>query len=174
MTDNEGPSVLIQRLHELRISRGMTIQQMAELCGIPKSSMESYMRMTGAKRPGIDALIAIADGLEVSIDWLVGRAVDNMPQSLGQRDYALRCFAVFQEFIAWMHEKQRHSTNCIVTESKIGGIDDGELAAKSMILFLDGLRQYSESHRTPEGRASAWDFFDRVEGAIRDRQPATD
>lgn len=71
MVDIEAPSELVQRLHSLRVGRGLTINQMADQCGLPKSSLESYMRMSGAKRPGIDALASIASGLGVSLDWLV-------------------------------------------------------------------------------------------------------
>ena len=119
MVDIEAPSELVNRLHGLRISRGLTIQLMAEKCGIPKSSLESYMKLSGAKRPGVDALTAIADAMDVSIDWLVGRAVDSFPPKLSQREYALACFAVVSGLINWIREKQSDSPASVVHKEDI-------------------------------------------------------
>jgi len=174
MGDTAPPSPLMMRLQELRISRGMTIQQMAETSAIPKSSLESYMRMQGAKRPDVDALLAIADGMGVSLDWLVGRAVDNMPAHLGHRDYAMQCFGVFQDFIRWLHERQGASGETIIQNENIAGIPDAELAAKSMVLFMDTLRINNQSSRSDDARRQHWRFYAEIEQLVDGKPgPAT-
>jgi len=145
MVGIEAPSELVNRLHGLRISRGMTIQQMAEKCGIPKSSLESYMKLSGAKRPGVDALTAIADAMDVSIDWLVGRAVDSFPPKLSQREYALACFAVVSGLINWIREKQSDSPASVVHKEDIAGTPDAELAANTMLAFVERLNLFKDT-----------------------------
>lgn len=86
MTNSEPVPEIVTRLHTLRARNGLTIQQMAERCGLPESSLESYMRLSGAKRPGLDALLAVANGMDVSIDWLVGRTDDSFSPKLTQRE----------------------------------------------------------------------------------------
>ena len=73
MDDIEEPDILVQRLHQIAVRHGLNVKDVAEKCGVPKSSLERYVRLKGAKRPGIDALIMSAKGFDVSIDWLVGR-----------------------------------------------------------------------------------------------------
>ena len=44
---------------------------MAYLSGLPKRTLEKYMLRDGASLPGYDALVAMAKGFGVSLDWLV-------------------------------------------------------------------------------------------------------
>lgn len=154
MANIEIPSELVNRLHNLRISRGLTIQQMAAKCGIPKSSLESYMKFSGAKRPGVDALITIADTMEVSLDWLVGRAVDSHSPKLSQNDYALACFSVVAGLINWIREKQAAKPESVVHSDNIAGVSDAELAAKAMLAFVDLIKLFKDTaHAVGPNRA---------------------
>lgn len=172
MTNTDVPSELVNRLHALRISRGLTIQQMAEECSIPKSSLESYMKMNGAKRPGIDALISIADGMDVSIDWLVGRAKDSHSPRLSQKDYAMASFSMVSGLINWMREQQKTSPAPIITEAAVAGIDDAEVAAKSMLAFVEHVGLFSDTaHVSGSDRAA---LFDRLNSLLQQRKPETD
>lgn len=171
MSDVAEPSELVNRLHRLRISRGLTIQQMAEKCGVPKSSLESYMKMSGAKRPGIDALIAIADGMDVSIDWLVGRAVDSHYPQLSQKDYAIACFSVVTSLIDWMKKQQNGSNKPIIDNNSIAGFDESEVAAKSMLIFVERMRLFHDNAHSVGG----WrrDFYDRLDTLLAQEKPET-
>jgi transcriptional regulator with XRE-family HTH domain len=173
MTDVELPSELVNRLHSLRISRGLTIQQMAEKCGIPKSSMESYMKMFGgAKRPGIDALISIADGMDVSIDWLVGRSVYSHSIRVTQKDYAMACFSVVSGLINWMRDRQSEVPKTIIQKESIAGIEDTEIAAKAMLEFLERVQLFQNTAAVAgEGRAS---LFDSLYNHLQQRKPETE
>lgn len=87
MDDGMGQAKVAERLRALQSRNGMTISEMAERCGLPKRSLENYMNLRAPQRPGVDALIAIAKGLDVSIDWLVG--LSETPEfSHHQRRYA--------------------------------------------------------------------------------------
>jgi len=143
MADNEKPDVLVERLHTIQYREGLTIKEMAERCGLPKSSLESYMRVKGAKRPGIDALIAISNGMDVSIDWLVGRSIESFSPNLRQRDYALGCFNVVLSLLHWLRQQQDREPKSIFEEECIAGLDDATIAARSMMEFVEIIQLYA-------------------------------
>lgn len=62
---------LAWRLRSLRDRRGWTVADMAERTGIPKRTLDKYMLRSGASLPGHEALLALAKGLGISLDWLV-------------------------------------------------------------------------------------------------------
>lgn len=163
MADNVQPSVVVQRLHSLRVQRGLTIQQMAELCGLPKSSLESYMRLEGARRPGLDALLAIGEGLQVSIDWLVGRSVYSFPATVSEKDYAMACFSVVSGLLNWMRDQQKGKSEPITSADGIAGVPDAEVAAKSMLLFVERMEAFRNNQGDVGlGRRELHDRFDRL------------
>lgn len=168
MSDVERPSELVHRLHRLRVQRGLTIQQMAEQCGVPKSSLESYMKISGAKRPGVEALTAIADGMKVSLDWLVGRAPDSFPPQVSQKDFALACFGVVQGLIGWMRETQARTDGTIFGPDTVAGVSDAEVAAKAMLDFVERMQVFAATADQAGAERSA--LFD----ALAARQPATE
>lgn len=153
MDDIERPDTLVDRLHMVQNRAGLSIKEMAERCGVPKSSLESYMRLKGdAKRPGIDALIAISRGMNVSIDWLVGRSAESSSHTIRQRDYALGCFNVVLALLNWLKTQQEKSPSPILTSDTIAGLDDATIAARSMMEFVETMQrvaatgqQYGES-----------------------------
>lgn len=67
MTEYEFP----RRLRELRKREGASMVVLSHLCGLPDSSIRRYE--TGAAKPSMDSLIAIADYFQISLDELVGR-----------------------------------------------------------------------------------------------------
>lgn len=67
------------QLREVQSARGWTIQQMADLAGLSKNSMQNYMRKSDPQRPGTDAIIAMALGFGVSADWLLG--IEKVPEA---------------------------------------------------------------------------------------------
>lgn len=62
-----------RRLRLLREERKpvRSMAAVSELCGLEKSAVRRYER--GEAQPGMQALIALADYYEVSLDWLTGR-----------------------------------------------------------------------------------------------------
>lgn len=59
------------RLRELRNSRKLSQQELANSLGISKSSVNMYER--GEREPGLDTLEAIADFFNVDMDYLTGK-----------------------------------------------------------------------------------------------------
>lgn len=63
------------RVKELRISRKLSQQELADYLKISKSSVNMYER--GEREPGLDMLETIADFFNVDMDYLMGKS--NMP-----------------------------------------------------------------------------------------------
>lgn len=61
-----------QRLRELRNSRHMTQQELADRIGMSKSSINMYER--GQREPGLETLEAFADTFNVDMDYLLGKS----------------------------------------------------------------------------------------------------
>ena len=60
-----------KRLRQMRMKRGFTQQRLADTLDIALRSYQCYE--TGTRTPCYDLLIAIADILDVSLDYLLGR-----------------------------------------------------------------------------------------------------
>lgn len=60
-----------KRLNETRKARGITAQQMADELGINLRSYRNYE--SGDREPSFDMLVKIAEKLEVTTDYLLGR-----------------------------------------------------------------------------------------------------
>ena len=60
-----------KRLREMRMKRGFTQQRLADILDIALRSYQCYE--TGTRTPNYDLLILIADTLDVSLDYLLGR-----------------------------------------------------------------------------------------------------
>lgn len=66
---HEKKELFPDRLRRLREQRHMSRKTMSELCGLNPDAVRRYEG--GEQKPGMDALIAMSDLLEVSIDYLV-------------------------------------------------------------------------------------------------------
>lgn len=67
------------RLREMRMKRGFTQQRLSDMLGIAIRSYQCYE--TGTRTPNYELLIRIADTLDVSLDYLLGR--DNFMKAHG-------------------------------------------------------------------------------------------
>ena len=65
---------LPERLVEIRKSRNLTQKQLAAGVNISEVGLQNYEN--GRRKPAYDVLIALADFLNVSLDYLVGRSDD--------------------------------------------------------------------------------------------------
>ncbi|HMS96633.1 MAG TPA: helix-turn-helix domain-containing protein [Tabrizicola sp.] len=144
MSETGGPDVLVQRLHSLAVQRRLTIKEMAQLCGLPKSSLEGYMRLKDAKRPGIDALISIANAMDVSIDWLVGRSDGRQVGEDERRRLVLAMFRLTIEVLRDIEEAQKGDTEPIVRSGKVGPRNIEDFAARLMLHFMVKEKLFSE------------------------------
>lgn len=69
MTNPQWTDGFRSRLSVLLNRYGYSKAEMARKCGIPSRTLENYFK---GHKPGIDALIALSNGLGVDIDWLLG------------------------------------------------------------------------------------------------------
>ena len=60
-----------ERLQRRRETLGWSKTELAKRVGITKVSIWGFEK--GQKVPSVDTLIALADALDVSVDWLCGR-----------------------------------------------------------------------------------------------------
>lgn len=60
-----------KRLRKMRMKRNLTQQNMADAINVALRSYQCYE--TGTRTPSYDLLVRIADTLDVSIDYLLGR-----------------------------------------------------------------------------------------------------
>lgn len=65
------PTTFAARLQWLREKRGISRRVLSELCGLSRNSICRYER--GERAPSAEALIALADYFEVSVDFLLCR-----------------------------------------------------------------------------------------------------
>ncbi len=145
MVEIDGPDVLVQRLHSLAVQRGFTIKDMAQKCGLPKSSLEGYMRLKDAKRPGIDALVAISDAMGVSIDWLVGRSDARQLGEEERRRIALGMFRLTVEILKDIEDAQKKDPSVpIVWDGKIGHRPIIDYAVQMMLHFQGKEKLFAE------------------------------
>lgn len=61
------------RLKEARTQAGLTQQKAAELLNLSTRSYQRYEAETGKMEPSLETLVAMADLMDISIDWLLGR-----------------------------------------------------------------------------------------------------
>lgn len=160
MTNKITSDDLATRMQKARHKSGMTIQEMADICGIPKSSLESYMRTTGAKQPGLNALVAIADGLDVSLDWLVGRSHVDRLYRVSKYDYALAFYA---------------SVVSMLRNRKIDTQNEDALhlaAAECMLDFSDSIETMHTRDRDDGDQRDAFarDLMGRAEKVMKEAQ----
>lgn len=72
------------RLRETRNLRGLDQVELGELASIPATSISHFE--SGKRKPSLDNLRKLADALQVSIDYLLGRT-DNLSAHLGAAVY---------------------------------------------------------------------------------------
>lgn len=145
MTDLRTDILLVERLQMLRVESRVTIAEMAEKCGLPKSSLESYMRLEGARKPGVEALVSIASAFGVSIDWLVGLSEVRPSQDASAHDSAVACMEVVTSLLSRLEDEQAKSGQPIIRDSTFAGVHKTEVAARAMLSFLQTVERMKTS-----------------------------
>ncbi len=94
------------RLRELRNSKGLSQQKLADFLGISKSSINMYER--GEREPGLEIVENIADFFNVDIDYLFGKSdIPNraLVQSYQVPDTAIQGKTDPDQFILYMYKQ---------------------------------------------------------------------
>ncbi|MGA0602051.1 helix-turn-helix domain-containing protein [Caulobacter sp. KR2-114] len=77
------PAVTGAAIRKLRMAKGWTLQQLAEACGVPVSSLSRVE--LGQSRLNYDKLVRLCRALDVDLHGLVAREADAGPPVLGRR-----------------------------------------------------------------------------------------
>lgn len=149
MIDNANAPDLALRLQQARRDRGMTMKELADACDIPKSTLESYMRSVDPKKPGLEAILKIADGLGVSVDWLVGRDHRERTQAFDDKAMGMLIFGIVWMLADKLQAAQRRSDVPIITDDKLAGETPGELASWALSRSLEMLGTYDRWNGAP-------------------------
>lgn len=73
MPEEKNPSQIFQeRLKSARILRGYNQDELAKKAGMPASSIAHFE--TGTRKPSFDSLRRLANALEITTDYLLGRS----------------------------------------------------------------------------------------------------
>lgn len=74
--------IFSERLKTVRTKKGLSQADLAKMIGVSSATISSYETANGAKIPSLNKAEAIAETLEVSLDWLCGlTAPDSQEQS---------------------------------------------------------------------------------------------
>jgi len=136
------------RLRQLQAEHGWSLQQLADRTGLSKSSLQNYMRKKEPQKPGVDAIVALAAGLGVSTDWLLGVSSTRDRSGGGGQDLSLvelSAKLVIEQFIAALNTTQAHMKKVddftLFPDDRLYGAQPDELAAdyayRVMKLFSD-------------------------------------
>lgn len=74
------PTLLARRLTDARLAKQWRQEDVARTAGCAQSQIAHWER---GRIPTLDNLIAVADALEVSLDWLLGRDTFAAPSGCG-------------------------------------------------------------------------------------------
>ena len=77
--EESGRKVFAGRLRDARERlRGLTQAQLAEKTGLPSTSISHFENPEGTRKPSFDNLRRLANALEVTTDYLLGRSDDHV------------------------------------------------------------------------------------------------
>lgn len=65
--------IFAERLKKARVQKHLSQAQLAKAVGVSAATISSYETPNGAKIPALDKAAALADELEVGLDWLCGK-----------------------------------------------------------------------------------------------------
>lgn len=77
--EKSGRKLFAERLRDARERlRGLTQTQLAEKSGLPATSISHFENPEGTRKPSFDNLRRLANALEVTTDYLLGRSDDHV------------------------------------------------------------------------------------------------
>jgi transcriptional regulator with XRE-family HTH domain len=114
------------RLRSVKENNGWTAQEMADKIGMSRRTLESYMRRQNAALPGLEALRQIAQGLEISLDWLV---LGKVAAEDAARLTRLASRASFVEAFDYLLQRFQEEGPTIFSKTMVLGLTSEEWAA---------------------------------------------
>lgn len=130
-----GLTIFAQRLKQIRESKGLKQNELAKKVGVTPNTISSYERADtegNGKKPTLENAQAIADTLDVSLDWLCGRT-DN--ESVSFTDFTANDY--LKSIVTILLE-----TSCSVSDNKI------EIDNKDILQFITKVNTLIQAYRT--------------------------
>lgn len=121
MPSTKKPSEIFpERLQKSRDLRQLSKAALAEKAGLPASSISHFE--AGSRKPSFDNLRKLAQALNVSTDYLLGRADDLLDDAAAPADPLYRDFKKLSD---GDRELARDFMDMLAKRSRKGGSDDG-------------------------------------------------
>jgi transcriptional regulator with XRE-family HTH domain len=121
------------RLRELYEKSGLTISAMSEMLGIPKPSLQNYMRKKNPQKPGVEAIVAICKSFDVSADWLLGITQSRTGSGADLEVLETVSKVVFEHMISGLNVSQKYMSQHLeggaFRDGKLFGAEPAALAA---------------------------------------------
>lgn len=77
--ENDNRKLFAERLRHARETlRGLTQSQLAEKTGLPATSISHFENPEGTRKPSFDNLRRLANALDITTDYLIGRSNDHV------------------------------------------------------------------------------------------------
>jgi len=139
------PAVTGAAIRKLRLAKGWTLQQLAEACGVPVSSLSRVE--LGQSRLNYDKLVRLCRALDVDLHGLVAREADAGPPVLGRR--ALTPAGQGEAVVFGPHAARRPAADLlgkafdpVVLEIRATDLDEHgplqELGGEAWLMVLEG------------------------------------
>ncbi len=124
------------RLKELRTSRDLSQQKLADIVGISKSSINMYER--GEREPGLELLENFADYFNVDMDYLLGKC-----------DIPRKNLLINNTNIKEKPVNDELEENMIVYHRN-GKISEVKLPPKKMDLLIQMINEFKDTDSNPD------------------------
>ena len=139
-----------QRLDDAIKASGMKQIELADKIGVSQQTISSYVRAaTTKKQPSLQNLVDIADALEVSLDWLLGRSIKE-PKELGSS--TVSCLDVYKKIEDLIAMTNGELTTCERRYIDTDGIDSSGNGEYEKVLQVSirapALSQYLANRKT--------------------------
>lgn len=93
---------LSDRIKELREKKGLSLRELADMCGTSKSAINMYER--GTRKPKYETLEALADTFNVDMEYLLGRTDIPLSDKIENPPVLSEDERMFQELLAELAE----------------------------------------------------------------------
>jgi transcriptional regulator with XRE-family HTH domain len=96
------------RLRQVRLERKLTQEQLGKKINVTKVSVSCYEK--GTRTPDMETLQRLADALEISTDFLLGRSDD--PETAGAGEVVVKADQADPETCNWLKELVNAPKEC--------------------------------------------------------------
>jgi len=124
MSNDEWAERFRERLEVLRSRYGFSKAEMARRAGLPPRTLENYFKK---QKPSVDAVLALAEGMNVEVHWLLGQESKRVPTDLVGEATWITLNRLFTDMI-----RASERGEVVVSSDTILGQTPGKLAAAMM------------------------------------------